>query len=301
QVITGIAIAAIVLAIAWIVWDVQSRRWIVDFAGSRIPAEEMQVHAALAQVHYDPSLHNELIDIIVRGEVLLQQANAAGIALTAEEREMLLPQAEMYSDHFSSVSTERMFDILGVSIEGGGALIPRIVDHYAPYEPDEAVLQQEFDDWMAENATEMELRTTEAKMIMSNDRDALDNIKAQAATIDADEFDAFASTTCILYNPEHGGAFTASIMDLVELFSLFDHEGELFAMEAGDTSTVLDLGEGTYVLVFMVDRPGIDEAQIEEWLRTQHVWERSAEIFEELLEGWIAAADYTVNSRVASR
>jgi len=296
-IITTVVIAAIVLALVWIVWDVRSRGWIVNFEGNRIATRELQFHAAMTQVNpNDPAERDTLVRRIVETEVLINRAEAAGLGLTAEEREELLPTAQANREQlYPSIPVERVVDLMGLQI-----FFNRLYEHYATYEPDPTEFARDVAEYIENNREDYELRHTEVQIIVSDDRDALTEIKESADYIDAADFEAFARTTCLAY-AEQGHVYETSILELIEMLGLFEHFDELIGLQAGQTSSVIEIDEGEYLLVFMLARPGIEDSEIEEIFRERLVSERSWEVFWDLVDSWVADADYTVNERALAR
>ena len=300
-IITCIAIAAVVVAILWVVWDVRSRSWIVEFEGNRIAVSDMQFHATRAshaagmQVHpNDPAMQDFLVQHIIDAEVLMQRAEAAGLGLTSAEREEMLDFARENRENWApSVPVARLAELFGLFEFS----VSRLMERYGHYELDPAELEQEFADFMAEHGADMELRSTEAQLIFSDDREALEAIKEEAAAIiDATEFEAFAREVCLAY-AEQEFVFADSILGIIEMLGLIDYTAELIELQEGEMSSIIEIMEGEYVLIFMESRPGIDEAEIKDWLEQQIVMERSSEMFIELMDGWRADANYSINSR----
>jgi len=296
-IITCAIIAAVAIAILWVVLDVRSRSWIVEFEGNRIATSDMQLHAATAQVHHnDPAVQETLVESIIEAEILLQRARAAGITLTAEEREMEQATVDANKEQlFPSVSMERAVELLGLR-----HLVPRLVEYYAPYDLSPAELEQEFADFMAEHGEDMELGSTQAQLIFADDMDALVAIKEEAAAIiDAAEFEAFAREVCLVYEGQ-GHVFTDSIMGIIEMLDLIDYTAELIELQEGEMSSIIEFEDG-YLLVFMESRPDIDEAELKDLFGQQIAAERSSEIFIEMMAGWRADANYTINQRAMAR
>ena len=297
KLITGIVIAALVAAIVWIVWDVQSRRWIVEFEGRRIAAAELQLHGILEGMDYTFGPDQAfLIDSIVQAEVLLQKARDAGIYLTEEEQELTMMMAEANSELFPNVPADRVAELLSLDMNFT-TMLQRIMTHYATYEPDPVAFATEFAEYVENHRADYELRSTTAQVVIADNEDVLVALKAQAPTT-SEEFETFAREMVFL-TPEEG-VFEAPIMSFVEWFGMFDHSGELFALQEGELSSVIEVN-GEYVLVFMASRPGITDAAIEEMYRERIVIERGAEAFMDLLQTWMDEADYRVNERALAR
>jgi len=296
-IITTVVVAAIVLALVWIVWDVRSRGWIVNFEGNRIATSDMQFHAAMMGISpNEPATQDFLVSSIVESEVLIQRAEAAGLWLTDEEREELLEVARANREWIPAVPVERAAELFGV-LEFASH---RLLERYGTYEPDPAAFAREFAEYLEVHRADYEMRSTQAQIIATSDRDALVEVKEEAALVEAADFTEFARETCMFYDPEHG-VLTASIVDFIEWFGLLDYTGELLELQQGETSSIIEFEEGQYLLIFMLERQNIVDSEIEDMFRERMVAERSFEKFRELIDSWIAEANYTVNERALAR
>ena len=298
QLIAGIIIAAIVAAIVWIVWDVQSRRWIVEFEGRRIATSELQLHGVLEGMDHTFGPDQAfLVDSIVQAEVLLQKAREAGIYLTEEEREITLAMAEANHELFPNIPVERVAELLSLDFSFT-TLLQRVMAHYATYEPDPFAFAAEFTEYVENHRADYELRSTVSQVILSDNRDALVAVQ-EAAPTTPEAFEALARE--LVFTEDEQGVFEAPIMSFVEWFGLLDNSGELFGLQEGEMSSIIDVGDGEYILVLMTSRPGITDGEIEAMYRERIVIERGAEAFMELLDTWTQEANYRVNQRAMAR
>lgn len=291
--ITVAALAAIVVAIVWIALDVRSRGWVVEFEGRRIPTSEINVLAAIW--NEDPSIpavREGIARAIVEAEVMLARAERAGLGMTDEEREAMIEFAESVREAWNfprNVSNERVADLVGVMEFLSG----RLYDHYAVYTPNREDFVEELEEYLINFRADYELRSTDAQIIVSDNWAALEAIREQGDI----NFEEAAREYCDWYS-EETGVVAAPIISIVEAFGLFDQSFELLGLQEGETSAVIEVEEGLYILVHMVSRPGVDDSEIEESFLARIGEERRQEMYIDLFESWMEDADYTINPRV---
>jgi len=294
--ITTVVIAALVLALVWIVWDVRSRGWIMTFEGQRIATSDVYFYAAMSQEDpRDPEVRDEIIERIIEAQTIIYHAERVGIVLTDEENDMLFEFAQSSREQGlvpRSVSNARVAELMG-AIQ---FLFPRLFDHYSSYEPEPAAFAQEFAEYLAENSSEYELDRTEVQIISIMDRETIDEVKESLGQEGAMSFEEFAIAHCIFYDPD-GGMFAASILDYITWFELDAHSEELRNLQQGQTSSVIEIDEDQYILLHMYNRPGIEDSEIEDIFRERIISERNWELFEAQLASWVVSADYTLNQR----
>jgi hypothetical protein len=296
-VITTFVITLILLAIVWITWDVRNRGWLMTFEGQRIATADLRFLANIWQENISvPETRDAIINHLVQTQAILYHAEQAGLRMSDEEREMLRGFIDSNREAGAiprAVSDERALELVGAM----DFIVPLVFDHFVNYEPDPAEFEQEFAVYLEANREEYALRSTEAQLILTDNRQALEEIRQLANAADEINFEEYARLHCVLYDHEQDTAFTAAITDIVEWFDLLIYSPELLRLEVGQVSSVIELAEDEYLLIYMKERPEIEDSAIEEMYRERIITERRAEIFQELLEEWVENADYTINQR----
>ncbi|MCL2286371.1 MAG: hypothetical protein FWC32_08410 [Firmicutes bacterium] len=294
--ITVLALAALLAAIVWIAWDVRSRGWIVNFEGQRISTSEINLFAALWQQDPgDPAIREAIAHTIVEAEIILARAERAGLGMTADEREDMLNLAQELRELWGiprNISNDRIAEVLGV----WEFLYARVFDHYAIYTPNREEFAEELEEYVLLTRADYELRNTEAQFIVSDNFAALEAVSELGG---GDNFEEAAREYCFWYS-EETGVMVAPIISIIEFYGLLDHSFELLGLQEGDTSAVIEIDEGQYLLVHMLSRPGIEDSEIEEAFLARAGEERRHEMFAELLEGWTESANYTINPRIVN-
>lgn len=140
----------ILLAIGWVVWDIQNRNWIMTFNGERVATSEFEFFNSAYQMFMEPEdARSMAMDELVNSLVVMDRAQAHGISLPADERESLAADAQMQQQMMQSpVSVDRITDFFGV-----GYMQERLMDIYVPsYTPDPEEFEAELAEYVRTNS-----------------------------------------------------------------------------------------------------------------------------------------------------
>jgi len=290
----SIAILVIVIAaISWVVWDTQSRQWIMNFEGQRIENGDFMVFQTSVGmfIQDDQELLNELaMQDLVRTLTVLHHGNRLNLGLTAEERAQLefdaANQIMAFGMHFTTPA--RLAELFG-----SGPVHQRLAMHYfGDYTPSEADFEAALDEHILEHGEELErfdavfavLNTMEdALMVFADERDFLELV----------------SEYCVLY-PETG-------------VTEFDAREIAPGLEPDDAAIVLNMETGhrhlihipafspddedEFIVIYMRDRSFPTRDEIAEDFREHFILLNALEQFSDVLDGWIENANYRVNDR----
>jgi len=295
--VTAAVLLVIVLALAWTFWDVQNRRWVMTFNGERIPTGEL-LFFDLNFMGHDMGTP-EGFDVIT-GQMLefltiLDHANRHGITLTEVEQLEALLSAQAFgaSAQFTAVPDERMAEFFSVHQVLRGRLADIYVSDMA-IDPDELA---EFIAMTLEIEGDFIAETEVRQLILSNPDEDLERVLAAIGT---PEFDALVEEFAFQFEEEWlESSDKMNALDLADL--LMSH----FRLDIDDAFALIALQEGEYgvyelaeatVVVYMHSRT-VDY----ELLEDAFLQSRRNEVFQEILDGWVDAANVNFNNRVISR
>ena len=316
--ITGLVVLLIIAAIGWVVWDISASRFIVTVNGTRVHSNEFHFHANLLGANpQDPAVHDMIMEELVLVETILHQAQLAGISVSAEDRQALYDSSPSWWWVPEGVSTSRAVEIVSV----WDFLEPALFEHHVQevtLNPDDHTA--EFDAYMAENRESYELFATEAQFIIHSDRQVLEAAKTRFDAGDYASFEDLAREYCEMQNPpapeaidplaDGGGGADAASEDAVEVIihtvqvnaitnSFIDaaYFDSVHALQPGQTSAVIQTTEEDFILIYMLDRQGVDMDELMELFMENLAVQRRQEQYIELRSSWIENADVTINQR----
>lgn len=324
-----IAVAAVlVLGIVWVVWDTQSRSWIVRFEGERIHTNELRAFMPIAA---DADERQETLDFLIERLVLLDRAEAAGLALDEEDLEFwtwFITQEIGSSDFISDIRLAQLFttipDMGFVSVIWDG-----LAQHYIPDmlifidEDQFAIDLAEYKEanWnryatievllaipeTMEEAEEMRERVLSGEITFEElMREIMADIEDPEAVEDGDEPNCgCGEEVCI----NEGTEEELTTWNLLEVFTQAgltpEDEEALLTLQAGEMSEIVNWvamwDEEMPMIVYVVSREEPDEQEIHNALRTRRVDERRSELFLGLIPQWIDDADIRINQRALNR
>jgi len=290
--IFAIVTLLIVAAIGWFVWDTRSRGWAMEFEGTRIPVSDFHLMEAMF------GDQDTAVDALVQRLTLLDRANNAGVGFTdAELEEMRL------STHFNLqfagleglLPVDRASELINVD-----TLWWRLFEIYAPeYIPDAEELAQEFAEYFAETDTNF-YANIEVMYLTHPDMAVLASIRTMSG-VEGFDFAEFVRENSFDYDPAIG----VRVVTLEELFQehWFQNEGEAWAMfelHEGEVSDVAEISGGMGLIAYVTSRTEATPAEIEEQFREWFIRNRRAPLFADVVEEWVADANYTVNRRIVT-
>jgi len=288
------ALIVIVAAIGWVVWDTQSRQWIMTFEGMRIPTTDFRFFATSHNVPINEDTRPDIMADLMNTLMVSHRAEALGLGLTQEDMVELLEGAAQFRavwEQFAPGALDFIEDERIAEIHGAlGVLAERLMDHYVPYYPtDTPEFETGFQQWRDEN--EAGFANFSVMYLTGFSQEELEEVRYRAINEDVeftDLVDAFGTNI-----DEHGIVWPMELDEFIEQFGLFEFEEELFNLEEGEWSRVLPAGFN-YFLVYM-DTRFIPEEDV---LIEQYTIERRASIFVDILIEWVENANYRINNRV---
>ncbi|MCL2287213.1 MAG: peptidylprolyl isomerase [Firmicutes bacterium] len=254
-------------------------RFVAGIMGLTPDTEEAQ-NAAMAQ----------LIEFMT----VIHHANRHGLGITPEDMDEMLPVAEMNVGIMGlsgMITDERLVDFFAV-----GTLLSRLLDHYVTnYTPNIAEYQHEFAAFAEANRNF--LADIQLKYIVNQDLSTMQNLHYRLTTEGTGNFDELAREHSFFYNVD-GGAILYDINLFLQIFGLYDHDkNAIFHLQSGDVSHVFYIDD-FFFLVYIQSRTEATDAEIEQAFVDTHTFAHRADSIDELLDGWIASADYTINHSV---
>ena len=225
---------------------------------------------------------------------VIHHANRHGLGITQEDMDGMLPVAEMNVGIMGlsgMITDERLVDFFAV-----GTLLSRLLDHYVTnYTPNIADYQHEFTAFAEANRNF--LADIQLKYIVNQDLGTMQSIHHLLVTEGTGNFDELAREYSIFYGVD-GGAVNYDINLFLQIFGLYDHDkNAIFQLQAGDVSHVFYI-EDFFFLVYIQSRVEATDAEIEQAFIDTHAFAHRAGSIDELLDRWIASAEYTINNSV---
>jgi len=261
--------------------------WLVIFEGQAMDATDFMFffHNAtmfLAEDADRAPAREMAIEELIRSLTILHHAEKAGMALTAEQREQLLPEAELHRDlvGMDFITAERLVDFFSIwHLQG------LLAEHHIDYTP----CPDEFSQALVEYFIFQGHQYGSFTMLYA----VVDNVDdALLAFADDRPFQDVIQQYCIIF-PEFG-VEPWDARDMIQTLEV-DPEDEMIIlnMENGHRH-ILHLDE-IFLVLYMYNRTEPDLAIMEESALQQYTQLRVHELFTETLAGWINEADFVIN------
>jgi hypothetical protein len=300
--VLSVFIGLVIVALGYAIWDIQNRRTIMTFEGTRIATSDFRFFNALHLMHLGSADRDMVFNHLLETLVILDQAERDGLGATPPELAVLSHEAREIREQASQqlpggmnfISEQRVSELLSTN-----TVFERLMDRHLP---DTEIDEDEFAEMLEERMEDIYAHASEllVRYIASHDPDLLQEIKDSFAP-DYSEFDMLIRSYCI-YHTEDGGIEPVEISEFFVAHGTVQHWPELTALEVGEISEVIE-ADGVFFLVEMYERI-VDQDIIEETkeiLRNDMINARRSEAFMELVEQWTAAANYTINERAFNR
>jgi len=281
----------IILAIAWVAWDAQSRRWILTFDGERIATGDMRFFMDTFTLFGMEDEAKEMArEELLNALTLMNRAEMHGVGLTAEERTQL---EEEFADQVqwmgaNYISVARVAELFGV-----GPLQQRLMEIYVPeddFTPDPVEFAAGLIEYIDNNAHGYS--TYDVQYIVFNDPTEAATVFGMVNDYDFEELIREHS----IYYSEEWGITTMDVRQMIEDFWVGDEDAEILMGLQEGQSHMVQLDE-YFVIVQMHDRSEADVTIMEENFRTNFATSRRAEIFSDYIQSWRDATEYTFNDR----
>lgn len=295
-------VAVMAAAIAWMVWDAQSRRFVLRVNGERIETTDLRMLSVLSELPINDSTIDILMEDLKRYVILMQMARENGIKMTDDERSANEFQAQLMAGFIEEANPgalyfaneRRMGEFVGAISTLWPALVNKLVVPTYVVEDEE-----EFEDELRLHMEQLVADGTET-WVKFLARDSLEDIMAPAMELTGGEnfefdFDAIAAEYCVLGTGLEPMLFT----DFQSAYGVWDiigiHPSEL---EVGQHSQTLTGSE--YFFILYIDGrnpPELDDAAVREEFRENFIMRKSEEIFWEMLQAEMDSANVTINRR----
>jgi len=309
SIVVGICLL-IVAGIGYMVWDNWNRGFIMVFEGERIPTSDLSWFFAggmWGRPAY--SAAEELANFLL----IQQAAERHNVALTAEEREELLEDAEgtmqflaMNGIPMEGVTLERMVDFMGERL-----LMERLMDIYAAdVQVDETEFYDAFLSFTVMNRHEFVEMGFMLYESMSIEQATFVQDELQAAA-DLNEMEQIILREMLIDGGMDMGDFGdfepgdfAVVVDRVNISELQWSVDPMILMSLsnlmeGEVSEPFEIEGGYFIFVVeSVHEPPIEEVQ--EQFRNDYIREIQFDIFTDIVEGWRESADIQINQRAVN-
>jgi hypothetical protein len=293
RIFTWILTAMICVAafgIIYAVWDVTNRRTIMRFEGERIATSDYRFfHVMNGMPVGDEEGREIVLENLLQALVLLERGERHGFSATSEELSGLMESARnIREQHNTSFISERR---IAEFISAWDVVYEKLMDEFVPAQDlDEAEFTELFDEHIEENRSFLE--DLRVKYIVSFDLEEI--ILAYEGVTGGTNFDALIQQHSAFYSEEHG-VESFDFWEFAEMFSLWEEWMELIELQEGEISSIFE-ADGLFFIVQMYERSLDIEAE-EISFREGIIAERRAIAFNEIVEQWMAEANYTVNDR----
>jgi len=286
--IIAAVIFVIVAALAWVVWDTQSRRWVMTFDGERIAASDYRFMLDMFSMFGDdPAARGLAMTELIDALTVINRAERHGVGMTEMEHFSLASDMEMQLQFMQAyyITPGRAAELLGV-----GPVRGRLMEIYIPdVEIDPILFAQGLIEFIDENADSYE--SFEVKMVVTGSNEEALRIWAT----EVEDFDELVREYSIYYNEELG-IHTADARELISEFALDDDEAySIMNMQEGDRHIVQV--EDYFVVLYMYDRSPPDLDEMEEDFRANFTETQRFEAFNEIVHGWQDELTITINQR----
>jgi hypothetical protein len=280
-----------------VVWDAQSRNWILRFEGARIPTNELRFFIGDDDT---PESRRLALDTLVENLTLLHRADMHGVGLDEDERAMWASWVVMQMGELF-VPPERVGEFAAASF---GEVWERLMDIYVPdmlVYIDEYTLANDFVEYLGENrARYMDM---EVKFILLEEEETAVSARDRLLAGELD-FDELIRLYDPWYTPDEE-IMVLQMGDLISMAGLTPEQGaELIALQPGEVSEIIAWGEdefASYLMVYVETREEPDEEEAATEYRRRYILSRRHEMMLGLVPQWVAQAEYTVNQRALDR
>lgn len=287
--ITALVLLVIVAAIAWFVWDTHSQGWVMRFEGTRISVSDYNLKLAMW------GDEDHAINALVQALTLLERANNAGVGFSDSELEEMRFATHMnlqFSGLDHIIEVDRATELINLDI-----IQQRLFDFYRPeYTPDEAEFAEAFQEFLPTAEPDWHA-DIQVMYITSPNTALLESIRSLSGTPGFD-FARFVEDTSFHYSEADG----VQIVQLRDLFQEhlvnLEQATAMLALQPGEVSIVATSSEELDIIVYVVSREEATEQEIEEAFREHYIMQGSIGLFGDLVNEWIANANFTLNNRL---
>jgi hypothetical protein len=291
-----IAVAAMVIAaVVWVVWDTQSRSWILRFEGQRIHTNDLRAFIGDGS----PEAKEAGMDILLEYLTLLHRAEQHGLGLNDEEREMW---EWMVGSEFGEVpylSLSRLTDFVTASPGQFGIVWERLMDWYI-HESLVFIDEERFAAELAEQIEENYLHylNTDVNFIFIEELE-----DAEAARVLLLTGERTFEEIVREYDPwfdEEEGVNVLPLRDFPWDMMTPEQTEMILALQVGDISELIAWGDdefASHLILYVVEREEVDLGEIERDLRNFQIFNERNRMMTDLVAQWVRNVSYTRNER----
>jgi|GEM_PF-4833141 len=285
-------VLVIVIAIAWVVWDSQSRSWIMNFEGQRIAMADAQFMVAQYSMFGDmDGIVDMAIDELVDTLILIERGEYHNVGITPEEH------AEMTDNMFGQLSwmgIDYIHPARAGELMAANSIHPRLMEIYVPHgsiEIDQNEFAQALAEYIAENAENY--ANYEVKFVITDTQE--EAMAVWTLIPETADFDDLIREYSVFYDEEFG-IQTLDARQLIGDLMLDDEDTDIIMHLQNGQAHIVQF-EDQFIVLYMYDRSEANPVVIEASFYTNFTNTRRHEAFRALRDEWRAAANYTINQR----
>jgi len=262
--------------------------WIMLFGDETITENELTFIASIMGI--DPAISQEVaLNQLIEFLAIISRANRHGLGVTPEEREEILPVAQMTVEMMGlggMVSDERLVDFFEA-----GNLLTRLLDYYVT--DFNLELTGDEPEFLAfADANRNFLANLDVQYIINTDIDTLLEIHENFHSWGID-FGELVAEHSLFYSTDDAVVYSIRVFE--QIFIMYDHDrNALFQLQAGELSHVFSIEE-FYFLVYVYSRTEATDAEMEAAYMNERFLAHRAESIAGLVETWVSETMYILN------
>jgi len=289
------ALVAILLlaGIGYTVWNSYNMRWVMrinnEHVSERITLDDLRFYEVTMQENLgDPESRERILDEMARILTIMEHAERNNIVLSQEDLDDAMSGAENNLFWFEMIGMPRpVTNERGAHLLSAFFQLNHLRDIYVPYyTPDEAELAELWEEFRSEAETSGRFDRLELTYIYNDDVSAIEQAQALSAERSFAELEEFSSISLMTTTRDDIGA----ILLLDELSQSIVNNatlGEIFIVSAGEGAA----------LIYASGMLDPDWDDLEQRFRDSHILTRRAELFNDILEGWVQDTNIIRNNR----
>jgi len=292
-----LALALVIFALTWVIWDNQNRRWIMTFEGERIAVTDYEfflTQSGMPQAAMnDLQVHLAIMNRAERHNVAPTQ-NELDQATQASFDERMWMAREFGQDMFHFISDERIGEFqaaLHFSVE-------RLMEIYVPtYHPQGVEFEAELAEYIEENR--MFYGQTDIIVITFEDAEVLEEMR-ELVIAGEETFETLIRERDEIPYLEEQGIARMSLSDFMWLGLEDEDLDAMLALQQGEVSPVIEFFDGFHFIAYMEIRVEATDAEIIESFTENYALEQRFIVFVDIVNGWVDEANVNINQRVFS-
>jgi len=283
-------VLVIVIAIAWVIWDSQSRSWIMNFEGDRISIADAQFMVASYSMFGEmDGLVDMAMDELIDTLIVLRRGEQHGVGITPEEHAEM---TENMAGQLGWMGIDFIHPARAGELMSMGGVQTRLMDIYVPnYTPDPAEFQQALANYIADNAENY--ANFEVKFAVTDTNE--DAINVWSLVSETENFDDLIREHSVFYDEEFG-IQTLDARQFAEDLMLGDEDTNIIMNLQNGEAHIVQFDE-QFIVLYMYDRSEANPVVMEASFYTNFTNTRRHEEFRALRDAWRLEANYTINQR----